>query len=585
MKEVKIYIPCCDSSLEIVKINSFLFNKFWPEANVVYLGFSKPEYDFYNKNHSFISLAERQEGGPSRWTRYLYDFFKNIEDEIVLFSIDDYLLCDNPVNAQLEFAINLIKNNTNIGRFDLTFDSQVEGSYLKLNNNFNKNYNLIVKKPDADYRISTQPSLWKKEFLLKFLNNDWSPWEFELKGTKMAIESRSKEQTFAFYDQKMYTYPIRTIAKGAISRLNPGKFNVLGLNTDTIKELVENGFVKEGDMIWGQHANSPPSFHELGGYDFHPYSLKPHPTSKTHFEEYFYVYPKKEQVLTVNLWDNLFTHTKDHPTFGYITAQGEYAPRTEKLRYVEKQKEFDYGSGITIFTDNFFNKELIKSIKSPIKIGWIMEPPAIHSHAYASAVECRDELDYVLTFSKELSEKYDNFVLFPWCHSRVAEKDWGICKKSKLISLIASDKRYAPGHALRHQLAENLSDAYGIELFGRGYKEFPPLGKGEAIKDFMYTLVIQNSQVDTFFTDFTDPLSTATVPIFWGTHEVKKYFNPNGFIIFDTIDELEKILDNIGEEDYNSRIEAIKENYEIAKNYWRVDDQLSDKLKELMNEE
>ena len=33
----QVFIPCCDDSLPIVKLNSYLFNKFWPEVTVNYL--------------------------------------------------------------------------------------------------------------------------------------------------------------------------------------------------------------------------------------------------------------------------------------------------------------------------------------------------------------------------------------------------------------------------------------------------------------------------------------------------------------------------------------------------------------------
>ena len=74
----KIYIPCCDDSLPIVKINSYLFNKFWPQAKVVYMGFKKPEFDFYSENHEFVSLAPKQEGGSNNWTRYMHCYLMHI---------------------------------------------------------------------------------------------------------------------------------------------------------------------------------------------------------------------------------------------------------------------------------------------------------------------------------------------------------------------------------------------------------------------------------------------------------------------------------------------------------------------------
>lgn len=575
----KIYIPCCDESLPIVRMNSYLFDKFWPEAKVVYLGFEKPKFDFFNSNHEFYSLAPKQEGGSSKWTRYLYNFIKDLDDDLLVFSIDDYLLADVPNFDMLQIASDIMNKSDKVGRFDLTFDSQVEGNTLKISNVDGRE--VRVKHPNAPYRISTQPAIWKKDFLLKILDHDWSPWQFELMGTQMVQQQKEKLQTFCFYDKKMVDYPIRTIAKGLVSRHNPGKYNVLGLKVDTIRDLVDKKFFKEEELIWGQWQGKVPNFHDKGGYDFHPYLLDYHETSKTDFEEYFCMYDKN--VLTVNLWDSNFSHTLTHPEFGYVTAQGEYSKRTDKIRYVLRKKDFNYSSGITVFTDKFLDKNLIESVDCDIKIGWIQEPPVVHSFVYEKLPEYINSLDYLFTFSKELANKYENCYEFPWCYLRVAEKDWKIHEKSKLVSMIASNKKWAPGHKLRHQIAHDLSEEFNIDLWGVGYKSFPSLGKNLALNDYMYTIVAQNSQVDTFFTDFVDPLITGTVPIFWGTKEVKNIFNPDGFIIFDNIDELRIIMSQIGPEDYQKRMSAIKENFEIAKKYWRVDDQLAEKINEVVN--
>ena len=87
--------------------------------------------------------------------------------------------------------------------------------------------------------------------------------------------------------------------------------------------------------------------------------------------------------------------------------------------------------------------------------------------------------------------------------------------------------------------------------------------------------------MDTFFTDFVDPLATGTIPIFWGTKNVDKYFNPDGFIMFETFEELDTILSSLTEKDYYDRIEAVRDNFERSKKYWRSDDQLGKMLHRL----
>ena len=570
-----IYIPCCDASLPIVKISSYLYNKFWPKAQVHFLGFAAPEFDFYNENHTFHSLAPEQVGGATSWTRYIHDFMKDVPEDFVIFSLDDYLLCGTPDLEMIQTALGLMHKTSKIGRFDLTFDTQIEGNISPMGKV--NNFMVVHKKPDAPYRISTQPAVWNREFLLKFLDNDWSPWDFEIKGSQKASIEKMPSQTVAFYDRGLSRYPLRTTAKGAVSRFNPDKFNVLGLQPETIKELVKEGFFEERDLIWGQHANNPPRFFEKEGYEFHPSFLDFHPTSPTHFEEYNCIYDDPESpLLTVNLFDNNFIHTQDHPDFGYITTQGEKAPRGKKLRYVEGKRYFHEYSGITIFTDRFLRPGVIKAVNSPIKIGWIMEPPVVHQWAFDAVPEVLPELDYLFSFSQELADKYEKCHLFPFCFLRVHHDDWGVHEKSKLVSMVASEKKWAPGHILRHRVADELAEKHNIELWGGGFKRFPQHGKILALKDHMFSIIIQNCQLDTFFTDFIDPLITGTIPIFWGTREVGKYFDENGVIFFDTYEELDEILSNLTEEDYYSRLESVKKNFELAKNYWRADDQLAD---------
>ena len=130
MKIPEIYIPCCDDSLPIVKINSYLFNKLWPSAKVNYLGFKKPEFNLYSENHKFHSMAEVQEGGASKWTRYIHNFLKDVESDTIIFSIDDYLLCTPPNLKMIEFGIGALP--LPIGRGDGCIPKNLTLSIIKM---------------------------------------------------------------------------------------------------------------------------------------------------------------------------------------------------------------------------------------------------------------------------------------------------------------------------------------------------------------------------------------------------------------------------------------------------------------------
>ena len=76
-----------------------------------------------------------------------------------------------------------------------------------------------------------------------------------------------------------------------------------------------------------------------------------------------------------------------------------------------------------------------------------------------------------------------------------------------------------------------------------------------------------------------------TVPIFWGCPNIGDYFDEKGIITFDTVDELDKILQSLSFELYETMLPHIKNNYEMAKKHQITkDDQIYNVIKEHINE-
>ncbi len=92
----KIFIPICDQNLWVLRLYSFLFEKFWDNRQeVVIMGFSEPDFDL-PENFSFVSLATKQEGGSKKWTRYIYNYLSSIDDEYVIFCLEDFFPTQAP---------------------------------------------------------------------------------------------------------------------------------------------------------------------------------------------------------------------------------------------------------------------------------------------------------------------------------------------------------------------------------------------------------------------------------------------------------------------------------------------------------
>jgi hypothetical protein len=107
-------------------------------------------------------------------------------------------------------------------------------------------------------------------------------------------------------------------------------------------------------------------------------------------------------------------------------------------------------------------------------------------------------------------------------------------------------------------------------------------------KDYRYVIVVENGKLDNYFTDkILDCFATGCIPIYWGDPKINNLFDSRGFYTFNTIEELDYILKNkISEEDYTSKMEYIKINYELFKKYSSPDLWMYENCyKKLMNNE
>jgi hypothetical protein len=202
-----------------------------------------------------------------------------------------------------------------------------------------------------------------------------------------------------------------------------------------------------------------------------------------------------------------------------------------------------------------------------IKIGMLAEPRAINPAIYQFINFNHDKFHKVFTFDKELIENCDNVEFYPHCGCWIKTEDHKIYDKSKLLSFIASDKKQTIGHRLRHSIMGVFEkNKIEVENFGRGYNTIEY--KLKALKDFAFSVVIENSKIDYYFSEkLIDSFITGTVPIYWGCPSIGDFFNLDGMIIFNDIEDLLNKINTLSLDKYQSMLPAIKDNFERAKKY------------------
>jgi hypothetical protein len=255
--------------------------------------------------------------------------------------------------------------------------------------------------------------------------------------------------------------------------------------------------------------------------------------------------------------DNMFSHAKSSSWYNEPAL----------FDWVRKYDE-DY----LIFTDN--SLQYVDNYNNQKKYAWLLESPIITPSAYEYIKYNHNKFDLIFTFSKELLTISDKFVLIPLGGCWIDNEDMVIHEKTKNVSIILSSKKSSVGHRLRHSILKKYPN---IDFFGHdNYID----KKITALKDYRFSIIIENCKEDYYFSEkLIDSFVTGTIPIYWGCPSIYKFFDTNGMLIFDTMDELEKIMSNLSEDLYLSKLESIEHNFEEAKKYLVAENIIYDKLK------
>lgn len=242
-----------------------------------------------------------------------------------------------------------------------------------------------------------------------------------------------------------------------------------------------------------------------------------------------------------------------------------------------------------IHNDLFFDKKVSISFDtleyndtSDYKVLVQIEPPSI-INIIDNISQNKNNFDLILTWNPKLLDECNNSRLFPFGSCWINESDRKIHKKTKKLSIISSNKTQTFGHKLRHDIINNARNS--MDVFGSGYLHID--NKITGLKDYMFSLIIENDRLDNWFTEkIVDCLVTGTIPIYWGCNNIDKYFNTKGFIEFKNINHFkESVLPILNEDTYKNMLPFINENFNLALNYvnfWgRVESIIKEELKKI----
>lgn len=196
------------------------------------------------------------------------------------------------------------------------------------------------------------------------------------------------------------------------------------------------------------------------------------------------------------------------------------------------------------------------------------EPPAIkrYPEAYLAqfgSVICSDtELDHP---NKRLHQQG-----YPWfCGIRFADsgekqavktyddfKQDSRIEKTKLLSVVCSDKCSKPGHRKRFEFVKQLKEAFGDELDLYGAGQNPIADKTDAIRPYKYHIAIENSSAPDYWTEkLSDCYLEEAFPFYAGCPNLNRYFPDDAYARIDLDDPAETIrtIRRAMQEDWHQR--------------------------------
>jgi len=217
----------------------------------------------------------------------------------------------------------------------------------------------------------------------------------------------------------------------------------------------------------------------------------------------------------------------------------------------------NHSAPISIHIDNAILNVPVN--KSKLNYAWLTESRTITPHTYKWCEQnveyLEDNFELIFTHDTSLLPLSKKFVLII-CSAKHWVTDIGLHPKSKLLSMIASTKVMCAEHRYRQEIVVKYRN--NLDLFGRGYNEIPT--KDFGLKDYYFSIAMENHTYPIAYSEkITDCFATGTIPIYYGTPRINEVFNSDGIIMLDEFN-----IDELSPELYFSKMDAIKDNYNIA---------------------
>lgn len=275
-------------------------------------------------------------------------------------------------------------------------------------------------------------------------------------------------------------------------------------------------------------------------------------------------------ITTVNLFDCCNRKVKS-PSTAY--KESHYKITIGKcwgnLRKPEKVKEVYDGSGMFDLFMLYKNPRTTASTtsryfsKTDIRIGLLREARCNQLGHYNFIANNHKKLfnnfKYIYTWDQELLNLDDRFKFYFGSGHYIENPK--IYNKTKLVSMVASEKNRGPGYTERLGYVNKFKNQ--IIRYGKGANFVEKID--DAHKDYMFSLVFENEKVDWAYSEkIMNCFATGTIPIYLGSKIPPPIgLDTKGIIYLDKDFNPSMLTENL----YYDLFDSVKHNFEVSQKY------------------
>ncbi|MFA5714365.1 MAG: hypothetical protein WC998_01320 [Candidatus Paceibacterota bacterium] len=189
---IKIVVPTSNDYVNCLVPFAYLFNKFWSDKQPV----TVMRYDVRPPKlpDNFYKPSIGKQADFS-WSSGLMSFLKDFSSDYIMLMLEDYFLTDKVDTDEIKSLWEFMELHPEVAKIDLSFDRM---NYDHSNYATIGKTQLITSGDETPWQTSIQAAIWRKDFLLRFLDPGENAWQFEKEGTKRVIAARESGEFTGF---------------------------------------------------------------------------------------------------------------------------------------------------------------------------------------------------------------------------------------------------------------------------------------------------------------------------------------------------------------------------------------------------